>query len=76
MNTSHQIDPDSRNRLLSCLSLAIDETKLVKSIIESRDMAYELETRNPKSHRLRFLSREISHLEKKLAEVRSQATRQ
>jgi hypothetical protein len=75
MDTQPQIDPASTARLLICLSLAIDETKLIKSIKNSSAMIKQLETENPASHRLLFLKREISNLETRLAKTRSEASR-
>ena len=75
MDTHPQIDPASTARLLICLSLAIDETKLIKSIKTSSAMIKQLETENPSSHRLLFLKREISNLEARLAKTRSKASR-
>ena len=75
MDTHPQIDPASTARLLVCLSLAIDETKLIKSIKNSTAMIKQLETENPSSHRLLFLKREISNLETRLAKTRSKASR-
>ena len=75
MDTHPQIDPASTPRLLICLSLAIDETKLINSIKNSTAMIKQLETENPSSHRLLFLKREMSNLEAKLANTRSKASR-
>lgn len=75
MDTHPQIDPASTARLLICLSLAIDETKLIKSIKNSTAMIKQLETENPSSHRLFFLKREISNLETRLAKTRGKASR-
>ena len=74
MDTSPQIEPASTARLLRCLGLAIDETKLVRSINISREMMRQLEANNPSSHRLLFLSKEIPSLEARLAEIRSKAS--
>ena len=74
MDTSPQIEPKTTARLLTCMGLAIDETKLVRSIIKSKEMARQLETDNPSSHRLIFLRREISNLKARLIQVRSQAS--
>lgn len=73
MNLHPQIEPASTGRLLACLGLAIDEAKLVRSLIQSRDLAHKLKVKNPFSDRLIHLNREIRYLEKKLAEVRCQA---
>jgi hypothetical protein len=75
MDTHPQIDPASTSRLLLCLSLAIDEIKLIKSIKKSSAMIKQLETWNPSSHRLIFLKRELSNLESRLAKTRSKASR-
>lgn len=74
MDTSPQIEPASTARLLTCLGLAIDETKLVRSINSSREMMRQLEANNPSSHRVLFLRKEISSLEARLAEIRSKAS--
>lgn len=75
MNVSPQIEPTSTDRLLTCLGLAIDEAKLVRSIIESKDMAHKLKNEKPLSEKLCHLNREIEYLEVKLAKVRSCANK-
>ena len=75
MNVSLQIEPTSTNRLLTCLGLAIDEAKLVRSIIESKDLAHKLKNEKPLSEKLRRLNMEIEYLEAKLAKVRSRANK-
>ena len=75
MNVSPQIEPTSTDRLLTCLGLAIDEAKLVRSIIESKDMAHKLKNEKPLSEKLCHLIREIEYLEVKLAKVRSRANK-
>jgi len=75
MNLHPQIEPASTGRLLICLGLAIDEAKLVRSLIQSKDLVHTLKAENPISDRLIHLNREINYLEKKLAEVRCQANR-
>ena len=75
MDITPQITPTSTARLLTCLGLAIDETKLVKSIKESREVIKQLESEDPLSHRLLFLNRELSTLETRLAKVRNKAGR-
>jgi hypothetical protein len=75
MNVSPQIEPTSTNRLLTCLGLAIDEAKLVRSIIESKDLAHKLKNGKPLSEKLRRLNREIEYLEVKLAKVKSRANK-
>jgi predicted RNase H-like nuclease (RuvC/YqgF family) len=73
MSTSPEIDPLSTEHLLNCLGLAIDEAKYVKQIISCRELAEKLKREAPFSDQLIQLNKEIRHLEKKLAEVRSQA---
>lgn len=73
MNETLEIEPVSTEHLLTCLGLAIDEAKLLRSLIESRDLASKLKQENPFSDRLVYLNREITYLEKKLAEVRREA---
>lgn len=75
MDISPQIEPTSTGRLLTCLGLAIDETKLIRSINESRKVFAQLETDDPSSHRLLFLEKEISNLEARLAKIRRKASR-
>ena len=75
MNIFPQIEPVSTEHLLACLGLAIDEAKLTRSIIKSKDLAAALETENPVPRRLILLNREIELLEAKLAQVRDSAER-
>ncbi len=67
MNTSPQIELKSKDRL------AIDETKLIRSIRISRDMAQQLKADDPFSLELKHLNREITDLEARLKQVRSMA---
>jgi len=73
MDTSPQIDPNTTASLLTFMGLAIDETKLVRSIKISKEKARELQTDDPSSHRLIFIKREISNLKVRLMQVRNQA---
>ncbi len=75
MEISPQIEPTSTGRLLTCLGLAIDETKLIRSINESRKLFAQLEKDDPSSHRLLFLKKEISNLEERLTKIRRKAKR-
>jgi hypothetical protein len=75
MNLHPQIEPASTGRLLTCLGLAIDEAKRVRSIIKSKDSAAELELEKPAPRKLILLNREIELLEAKLDKIRSQASR-
>lgn len=74
MNVTYQIEPASTDRLLTCLDLAIEEAKLVKSLIEIKGITDNLEIVKPRSKRLMNLDRDIDYLEKKLAKVRNQAS--
>ena len=74
MKGVHQIEPTSTDRLLACLSLAIDEAKLFKSLNRMKDQACKLRANTPFCERLIFINREISALETKLADVRKQAS--
>ncbi len=73
MNTSPQIELTSKDRLLTSMRLAIDETKLIRSIRNFRDMARQLKADDPFSLELKHLNREITDLEARLKQVRSMA---
>ncbi len=73
MNTSPQIELTSKNRLLTSMRLAIDETKLIRSIRNFRDMARQLKADDPFSLELKQLNKEITDLEARLKQVRSMA---
>ena len=75
MEISAQIEKTSTGRLLTCLGLAIDETKLIRSINESREIVAQLENDDPSSHRLLFLKKELSNLEARLTKIRRKAKR-
>jgi len=73
MNTFPQIELTSKDRLLTSMRLAIDETKLIRSIRNFRDMARQLKADDPFSLELKQLNREITDLEARLKQVRSMA---
>jgi hypothetical protein len=73
MNTSPQIELTSKDRLLTSMRLAIDETKLIRSIRIFRDMARQLKANDPFSPELKHLNKEITDLEARLKQVRSMA---
>jgi len=73
MKTFPQIELVSKDRLLNSMRLAIDETKLIRSISSSKDMARKLKLDNPLSQRLKHLNKEITKLEARLTKVRSMA---
>jgi len=75
LNPSNQIEPTSADHLLTCLDLAIDEAKLVRSLIKTKDMISKLKEENPFSDSLFFLNIEIPYLEAKLIQLRSMANR-
>ena len=75
MNPSRQTESASTGHLLTCLGLAIDQAKLVRSIIRLQDRAYKLKQKKSFSDQLIHLNLEIKHLETKLAHVRSWANR-
>ncbi len=73
MKTSPQIELTSKDRLLTSMRLAIDETKLIRSIRNFRDMARQLKVDDPFSLELKHLNKEITDLEARLKQVRSMA---
>lgn len=73
MNTSPQIELTTKDRLLTSMRLAIDETKLIRSIRNFRNMARQLKTADPFSLELKHLNKEITDLEARLKQVRSMA---
>ena len=75
VSTSPQIELRSKDKLLTCLGLAIDEAKLVRSLIKSKDLAGELKENDPFSQQLIILNKEINYLEVKLTQVRRTANR-
>ena len=75
MDTLPEIEPTSTALLLTCMSLAIDETKILRALNKSKLMVSQLEAENPSSHRLIFLKKELSNLKKRLIQVRSKARR-
>jgi hypothetical protein len=73
MISSSQTEPVSTEHLLMCLGLAIDEAKLVRSLIQMQDLARKLKIEKPSSDRLRHMNQEIDKLEHKLVEVRKRS---
>jgi hypothetical protein len=72
MDLLPQMEPTSTDRLLTSLGLAIDEAKLIRSIVKSENIVNKVETEKPISRRLLLLNREIELLETKLTRMRSQ----
>ena len=75
MITTPQIESVSTEHLLVHLNVAIEEAKLTRALIKSKDIARDLEAKNSTPWRLMLLNREIELLEAKLARVRRQANR-
>lgn len=73
-NPSHE-EPASTDRLLASLTLAIEEARLVRSIIESKGIADRLRSEKPVSRRLAHIDREIEYLESRLAQLRNRTNR-
>jgi len=71
MNGAYSIKPTPTNSLLAALNIAIDEARLVRSILKSKDRKYKLSIEYPLSDKLAHLDREIQYLEAKLIQVRS-----
>ena len=55
------------------MRLAIDETKLIRSINKNKDIARSLKNEKPFSERLKHLNQEITKLEAELIQVRTMA---
>ena len=68
-----QTDTVSTEYLLTYLGRAIDEAKLVRSIIKLKDKTYNLKAEQPFSNRLIHLNREAEYLESKLIQIRNRA---
>ena len=62
--------PVSTDKLLTDLGLAIDEAKLVRSLIQSTDIVRVLKEQKPFSERLVYLNKEFGYMEDKLLKVR------
>lgn len=71
---SHE-EPASTDRLLASLTLAIEEARLVRAIIESKGIADRLRSETPVSGRLARIDREIEYLESRLAQLRKRTNR-
>jgi len=71
MSGTYSIAPTPTNRLLTALNIAIDEARLVRSILKSKDKKHKLSIEYPLSDKLADLDREIQYLEEKLIQLRS-----
>lgn len=65
------IDPTSTSQLLNNLSMAIDETKLVRTINSLEDNIYKIEYSSGPSPRTSFLRKEVANLKIQLEDLRS-----
>jgi hypothetical protein len=73
MRGIHQFGPESSGQMLAGLSHAIYEAELVRSFINSTELADKIKTDKSISHRMTLINREIELLELKLARVRNRA---
>ena len=63
-------EPASTKRLLNNLSLAIDEARIVRSIVDLSDNLRRIEYSPDSIARVSYLRKEIADLELKLGELR------
>jgi hypothetical protein len=70
VNSSSLIKTVSTNHLLIPMILALDEARLVNSIVASKEMIKDIKAKDPYSDRLIHLKREIRRFETELARVR------
>ncbi len=66
-------EPANTKRVLANLSLAIDEARLVRKIVEISDHLRRIELQPDSSKRVEYLRKEIVRLEGQLVETRSLA---
>ncbi len=66
-------EPASTKRLLTNLSLAIDEARIVRNIVDLSDNLRRIEYSPDSISRVGYLRREIDDLESKLSELRTLA---
>ena len=65
--------PASTRRLLNNLSLAIDEARIVRNIVDLSDDLRRIEYSPDSTSRVEYIRREIDNLESKLADLREMA---
>jgi len=70
VSSSSLIKTVSTNHLLIPMILALDEARLVNSIVASKEMIKYFKAKDPYSDRLIHLTREIRRFETELAHVR------
>jgi hypothetical protein len=68
------IEPTTTHRLLANLSVAVEETKIVRSIVEYSDQLRKIESVPEAAKRAQFIRDEIVRLESKLPQNRDQIT--
>jgi hypothetical protein len=68
------IEPTTTNRILANLGFAIDEAKIVRSIVEYSDHLRKIKYVPEASKRAQFIRDEIVRLETKLSQTRNRAT--
>jgi len=66
--------PANTKRLLANLSLAIDEARVVKRIVNLSDDLRRMENMPEQVERVRYMRSEISNLEYQLAKIREQVS--
>lgn len=66
-------EPASTRRLLINLSLAIDEARIVRNIVDLSDNLRRIENSPDSTSRAAYLRREIDDFELKLADLREMA---
>ena len=66
------IEPTTTDNLLANLSIAIDEAKIVRSIVEYSDHLRKIEFVPEAEKRAQFIRDEIVRLETKLSQTRKQ----
>ena len=75
MNLSAEFQNTSPDHLLTCLGLAIEEAKSVKTQIKSKRVSMQVRPENPCPLILMQVNREIDYLQAKLTEVQSKVNR-
>lgn len=66
-------EPASTKRLLTNLSLAIDEARIVRNIVDLSDNLRRIEYSPDSTSRVAYLRKEIGNLELKLSDLRAMA---
>ena len=66
------IEPTTTDNLLANLSIAIDEAKIVRSIVQYSDHLRTIEYVPEAAKRAQFIRNELERLESKLSQTRNQ----